>query len=376
MIILILNWRDPDNPKSGGAERITVRYTKYWIKKGHHIIWLTNAYPDAKQVEVKDGIEYRRVGPVLSGKLLKDAIFYPMYLLYSVFLTKKIVSRENIDVVIDEIHGLPFFTPLFLKKRHVLLACEVAGVIWDKMYPFPINIIGKFIEKIVYSVVYSKTEIWAISQNTRNNILAINQQAHVKILPLGIDPLTIPKQVTQKKNEFPSAVFVARLVKMKGIELAIEASAIIVQTFPDFVLNVIGFGDDVYLKHLNNLIAEKKLQKNVRLLGFVSEKDKYNFLAKSHFLFHPSYKEGFGLTVLEAGLTRTPAIVKSGSSLDELVRDGEDGFIVDTSQEMAEQFIAAIHSKQYAKLCNNAYKKALNYSWDNQLKASDEITSI
>ena len=52
------------------------------------------------------------------------------------------------------------------KRRKVLWVCEVAGTIWDKMYPFPINHIGKFLERIVY-LVYRNCEIWAISESTK-----------------------------------------------------------------------------------------------------------------------------------------------------------------------------------------------------------------
>ena len=40
MNILILNWRDPKNPKSGGAEQVTMEHAKAWVKKA-----LTKANP-------------------------------------------------------------------------------------------------------------------------------------------------------------------------------------------------------------------------------------------------------------------------------------------------------------------------------------------
>lgn len=77
-----------------------------------------------------------------------------------------IVRHQNINMVIDTIHGLPLFSPLYVRCRQVLWVCEVAGTIWDKMYPFPINWIGKILEKLVY-ILYRNSEIWAISESTK-----------------------------------------------------------------------------------------------------------------------------------------------------------------------------------------------------------------
>ncbi len=39
MRILILNWRDSKNPKSGGAEIVTLEHAKGWVINGHEVTW-------------------------------------------------------------------------------------------------------------------------------------------------------------------------------------------------------------------------------------------------------------------------------------------------------------------------------------------------
>src|SRR3989344_1247979 len=41
MRVLILNWRDIKNPKSGGAEIVTLEHAKYWVKRGHNVTIFT-----------------------------------------------------------------------------------------------------------------------------------------------------------------------------------------------------------------------------------------------------------------------------------------------------------------------------------------------
>ncbi len=335
MHILILNWRDPKSPLEGGAERFTQKYAEFWASEGHKVTWLTNSFFGSEKSETIKGVEYKRIGPKLDGSLLKYITNYPLYLLKSILFANNFIQKNNVDVVIDEIHGLPFFSPFFSKKRNILLVCEVAGPIWDKMFPFPLNIIGKNLERIVYSF-YRSSEIWAISENTKNNITELLPEKKVTVIDLGIDDNNeiLDKISNVKKTTYPSAIFLARIVKMKGIETAIKATVSIVKTFPNFKLFVAGDGDATYIQYLQELIKQLKLENNIEFLGKVSELDKFSYLKKAHFLFHPSYKEGFGLTVLEAGLVGTPTLARKGSGMDYLIKHGYSGFLYTQEEEI------------------------------------------
>lgn len=364
MKILILNWRDPKSPLEGGAERFTKKYGEFWASLGHEVFWLTNSFVGGKDKEVIEGINYIRISPALSGTLLSYLFNYPIFLFKSVLFAHNFIKKENVSLVIDEIHGLPFFTPLYSKARNVLLTCEVAGPIWDKMFPFPINIIGKTLEKFIYQI-YRNTEIWAISDNTKNNILELLSGKKIKVIDLGVDEnkeiLAEIKDV--KKTTYPSAVFLARLVKMKGIETAIEATAEIVKVYPGFKLFVVGDGEEFYKKFLFSLVTSLKISKNVVFLGKLSEIKKYEYLKKAHFLFHPSYKEGFGLTVLEAGLVGTPSLIRKGSSLDALVAEGKTGYKFESIDDIL-YITKNILGKNYSKLSNETNLYAKKRTWE------------
>ena len=380
MNILILNWRSPYDYRSGGAEKITLKYVNYWADKGHKIFWLSSTpiIKDLYQmVELNDAVKLINIGITFPNGLVQ-VVYFPILLLKMIFHSMKVIKNNDIDVVIDEIHGLPFFTPFYSKKRNILLVCEVAGSIWDKMYPTPINLIGKWLEKLVYQI-YVKTEVWAISSTTKEDINVLNPNIKVKILPLGIDTKldSIQEFRNEEKFEFPSAVFLARIVKMKGIEIALDAVEIISKTFPNFKLYVIGHGEEDYILKLKNLVIEKDIEKNVEFLGFITENEKFNYLSKVHFLFHPSYKEGFGLTVLEAALVGTPSIVKKGSNLDTLIIEGKTGFSVDTVNGFANIFIQFYNDKiAFDLLSKQSLHYIKQYDWDIVLKKSIEITNI
>ena len=45
MRFLMLNWRDPRNPKSGGAERVSQAYLGALLERGHEVWWFANDFP-------------------------------------------------------------------------------------------------------------------------------------------------------------------------------------------------------------------------------------------------------------------------------------------------------------------------------------------
>jgi len=98
MNILILNWRDVGHPKSGGAELVTMEHAKCWVRSGHTVTWLTSWYTSGKKEEVREGVHIvRRAGSLT------------IYLYAVLFL---LLKGKTFDVIVDEAHGFPFFSPL------------------------------------------------------------------------------------------------------------------------------------------------------------------------------------------------------------------------------------------------------------------------
>jgi len=274
MHILILNWRDPKSPLEGGAERFTQKYAEFWASQGNRVTWLTNSFFDTynvrcKNSETKNGVEYRRIGPILDGSLARYFLFYPIYLLHSMAFARSYIKKESVDLVIDEIHGLPFFTPLISSKRNVLLVCEVAGSIWDKMFPFPFNIIGKNLEKFVYGF-YKNTEIWAISKTTQNNIVELLPKKNVAVINLGID---VNKEVLVGDSA-KAIISNLSLIGGKAITLKLgnpakplpEKSMLISEVEQGLTdklgerFNPMVSDLEITVKHINNLLSEKNTQ--------------------------------------------------------------------------------------------------------------------
>src|SRR5690606_22920319 len=95
------------------------------------------------------------------------------------------------------------------------------------------------------------------------------------------------------------------------------------------------------------------IEDNVDFLGFVSEEEKRTVLERSHILISPSAKEGWGLTIHEAGSRGTPAVGYNVEGLKEIILSGVNGFLCkeNTPKDLADFCLKLLNSpKLYKKL--------------------------
>lgn len=360
MKILLLNWRDPKNPKSGGAEYVTYEHAKAWVKAGHKVTWFTSRFPKSKKEEVLDGIKIIRKGGSYSVYLLAPFYYF--------------AHKKEIDIIVDEIHGLPFFTPLYSKKPKIAFIHEIAGNIWNCMYPFPINILGKFLEYI-YLKIYKNEHFWTDANSTVNELVSngINRKKCIAI-PCPIRNKTLNK--IPVKEKIPTFIFVSRVVKMKGIEEVIKAFFYIIKEINKAQLWIVGDGDKQYIQYLRKTMDKYSIPAKVKFWGRVSEIKKLSLMRRSHLLLHASIKEGWGLVVIEAASQATPSIVFNVNGLKDSVKNGKTGIVLrnNTSKEMARETISLLKSKS---LYNNYQKECLKWAkslnWNDITKQSFEL---
>jgi glycosyltransferase involved in cell wall biosynthesis len=119
-----------------------------------------------------------------------------------------------------------------------------------------------------------------------------------------------------------------RLTRWKGQHVALEA----LRSLPGVHLAVVGealFTEDdrSYRDELQRTAEEPGLQGRVHFLGFRS--DITALLQAMDVVVHCSVAaEPFGRVIVEAMLAETPVVATRGGGVDEIVTDGQDGFLV------------------------------------------------
>lgn len=350
--VLILNWRCPKNPLSGGAEKVTLEHAKAWVKEGMSVSWLAGGFKGATQAEIIDGVEIHRFGTPISVYLLAPFLYWFKW-------------SGNFDLVFDEIHGVPFLSPLWAwKSKKVTYIHEVAQEIWDEMLPFPINILGKLYEKI-YFIFYQKTPFLTGSNSTKQDLVRFGiPEENIKVIPHGLflKPIDKPTQ----KEKVLTLLYVSRLVKMKGIEDALHIFFEVIKKVPSAQFWIVGSGEVGYVNKLHKLAEQLNVSKSVTFFGYVGEEKKIELYQKAHFLLHTSVREGFGLVVIEANSQGTPALVYDSPGLQDIVRQNVNGFIFKSGLfiQIANKCVSLYNEPMFSSLAQSSIKESLNYKWE------------
>lgn len=352
MNLLFLNWRDLKNPRSGGAEVVTEEVAKRLVLRGHRLTLVTTFFPGAQREEMRDGYRIIRRG----GEKLGVHLW-----VFLLWWTK--LRKEHFDIVVDQIHGIPFMTPLYARGvRKVAFIHEVAREIWLRMFPFPIGRIGYTLEKFFF-LPYRKTPFLTVSEATKRDLESVGiSPRHIAIIPEAITLTPIARSEDAQKETRPTIIFVGRVAKMKGVSDLIAAYALAKKTIPNLALWIVGGGDE-YKKKLEQ---ENKDDADITFFGFVSEEKKAELLRCAHILSSASVKEGFGLVVIEAAASGTPSVVYRVDGFTEAVKDGETGILTDTSPEaLAKELVSLLEDKdRYTTLQKNALEHSRSFTFD------------
>ncbi|HLD25134.1 MAG TPA: glycosyltransferase family 4 protein [Patescibacteria group bacterium] len=360
MKILLLNWRDPINPRSGGAEYVTLGHAKAWVKKGDQVTWLAASFEGGKSQEVIDDITFVRSGNAFTIFLF--AVFY--YLKH----------KNDIDIIVDETHGIPFFTPLYARKPIVLFIHEIAGGIWPVMYGPFMGWLGRLLERL-YVYVYRKQIIWTDAPSMVDELVSLGVSRN-RCVAIACPIANRSLQTRPEKNNSPTFIFVGRIVRMKRVEDVLQAFSIIRTSRDDSGLWIVGTGDSGYSAKLAERAQNLGISDSVTWFGHVSDKKKLELLRASHILLHASVKEGWGLVVLEAASQWTPSVVYKVAGLVDTVRDGRTGIVVSscTPKDLATQALTLLSdTKRYQRMQQLAAEFSDSFRWEDATRESRKL---
>ncbi len=120
--------------------------------------------------------------------------------------------------------------------------------------------------------------------------------------------------------------FVGRLERIKGVLNFVEAMPLILKSFPD--LRILIIGDGPLRATIEEKIEAMGISGTVKILGKVPHERMPHHYNSLKLLVLPSYSEGLPLAMLEAMSCGTPALATAVGGIPDVIRDGETGFIL------------------------------------------------
>jgi len=347
MRFLMLNWRDPKNPLTGGAERVTLAHLAALVERGHQVYWYTYGFPGGADEEMIDGIHIVRGGSKVSS-IFKAIRWYR--------------RQEKFDIVMDQHHGLPWFAPWWCKTNCVAYIHEVLGPIWNSFYPWPLSTIGRWQERWIHGL-YRNVPFWTPSESTKKD-LAAHGIRDVTVMRNGSDTVPLPA-LEEKPLQSPlRLICVSRMAPNKRVDHAIRAMKILKERNIAVQLRVVGGGESK--TGLEQLTRSLAVEDRVHFTGGLPEKEKNAELQRAHFLIHTSQREGWGLNVIEANAMGTPAVVYPVGGLIDSTVSGETGVVTDaeTPESLANALAEIVKSPEvYSRYRVNAWERSKTFSW-------------
>lgn len=206
----------------------------------------------------------------------------------------------------------------------------------------------------------------------------------IVVIPNGFDLDNIEHlKVTEKSlmNGSLNLITVGTVWPRKGHHNVLNAFPEILKQFPDAKYNIVGRLAD--LSQIENLISTDKFKGHLNLLGSLSNIEKNQLLDESNVFILLSESqssgdfEGFGIAVLEANYFGLPAIGSFKSGLEDSIKNGYSGILVDPKNKG--EIIEALKkiSADYVKFSEGAKDWAAQHHWSNIIKRySKEIEGL
>lgn len=161
-----------------------------------------------------------------------------------------------------------------------------------------------------------------VSEELRK-VLSPHVRCPIHLVNNGVDPQMFFESANRPRSR--RLVSVGFLLKKKNFHGLIEAFARVKEEYPDLTLDIVGGGPEK--ANLESLIAQRKLEGSVRLLGSQSNEEVAALLREYDSFVLPSVVETFGVVVLEALFSGLPVLVTRCGGPERFVRDGVDGIV-------------------------------------------------
>ena len=219
-----------------------------------------------------------------------------------------------------------------------------------------------------YSKVYvseKEEAVWsqynyiaAISEEVGHSFVNRFSGLNSKIIP--IENILSSKFIRERANEFendlPGSGFrlltIGRYSYPKKLEDIPLLTVKIQNAFPDLKWYIIGYGNPIEEKKIQDNISKEGVQDSVVLLG--KQTNPYPFIKACDVYVQPSRYEGKSITVREAQILNKPVIVTAYPTAPSQIQDGVDGVIVPLDIEQCAKAIISFLKdiEKQAKIVN------------------------
>lgn len=224
----------------------------------------------------------------------------------------------GVPIRLHTVAGLPLMEQKGVRRKILQYTERVTYLCATKVYPNSRNLAGFLLQHRFCK----DGKIQVIGNGSSNGI---DTDFFRLTEELGVTASQLRKDLSLGTGDFVF-VFIGRLVRDKGIEELVDAFMALKKKYTGIKLLLVGpFEPDLdpLPQHTAATIASDK---DIIHAGF--RQDIRPWLAISHLLVFPSYREGFPNVPMQAGCFHLPAIVTDINGCNEIIEQGRNGWVI------------------------------------------------
>ena len=359
--LLVINWHDFTDPRSGGAEVHLHEVFKRLILRGHSVTLLCCRYPGAAAKEIINGIQIYRQGSRPIFNFLVPSLY------------QQICHHQKFDLLIEDMNRLPFFSPIYAKSGVLVITHHLFGRAIFQQTAWPLASYVYLFERAI-SQVYSRCHFTAVSPSTRDALVKYGVDSNrIQVIYNGIDSCLYTSNPTSRAS-FPLIVYVGRLKRYKNVETLLLAMKSVAAQIPEVKLFIVGTGDDE--PRLWQIASRLEFDGTVEFKGYVSTEEKVKYYQQAWLCVNPSLIEGWGLTNLEANACGTPVIASDAPGLRDSVIDSVTGLFFERKNynQLAQKILWLLRNDTLrSQMTNNALSWAAQFNWETTASQMEEL---
>lgn len=376
----------------GGAE-VVVDTIVEELQKTYRVILITpQAWTGLRSIRLKkteeEGVTIYRFYPlnifsfsrIEHGKPSVLRFFwhiFDIWNLHSYFLVRRILAREKPDIVMTHnLKGIGYTIPAAIRSlrlRHIHTVHDVA-----LLAPSGVLMVGEesslgfwcvaTISSVIHKTLFGSPDVVIFPSRFLKSFYGrwgFFPRSHTVVLP---NP--VPSSVAYIESVYSTLhakrlqlfeegervfLYLGLIKKHKGIFRLVEAFKKLSGN-PTLFIGGSGTEEKMLREHIQS-------DSRITFLGFVERSSLQTLLSGIHFLVAPSLLyENSPMTVYESFSAGIPAIVSASGGAAELIRDGENGFVVEPGSEeallRALQYAQRLDKKHYERMSNAARASA------------------
>lgn len=364
-------------PVHDGLSNYVYNLTVRLANQNHNITVLT--FDLLKRINIIKAKKINKINEILNRVNVVRLRTKPPYLPYfwSYYASPKLFKIDTLKPDLIHIHSyMQFHSDLSMLLSYKY---RIPSVVTIHAYGYSSMKYFSYLSKIYHKTLVKKTltkvnKIIVLDPLAKIFFSKLIEPSKITVIPNGIDydrfslNLNVSDRCRIKELlgiQGNVILFTGLLIKRKGVDTIIKAMPYILKDHPLTYLLIIGSGPE--MGKLIYLTDKMNVRKNVKFLGFVSEKVLPLFYAISDIFVLPSYHEGLPTSILEAMAAGLPVISTPVGGISYLLKKYDIGKLIEPGnyKQLANSVIELMLDPSLRKkISDKARSVAKQFDWN------------